>query len=79
MATRLVAAGVRISYAQLLAAANSMVAGLEVWVHAQEQLGIQTDIPAAAEAVCTGSIRQVYLGKESSNKGARMCNVWLLQ
>jgi hypothetical protein len=42
---------VRVSYAQLLAAANSMVAGVEVWVQAQQQLGIQTDIPAAAVAI----------------------------
>jgi hypothetical protein len=33
-AHQLVAAGVHVSYAQLLAAANSMVAGVEVWVEA---------------------------------------------
>jgi hypothetical protein len=51
-AMQLVETGVRISYAQLLAAARSMVAGVEVWVPAQQQLGIQTDMPAGAVAVC---------------------------
>jgi hypothetical protein len=51
-ALQLVKAGVRITYAQLLAAACSMVAGVEVWVQEQQQLGIQTDIPAPAVAVC---------------------------
>jgi hypothetical protein len=31
-----------------------MVAGVEVWVEEQQQLGIQTDIPAAAVAICCG-------------------------
>jgi hypothetical protein len=53
-AKQLVSAGVRVSYAQLLAAANSMVAGVEVWVQAQQQLGIEHDIPAAAVAICCG-------------------------
>ncbi|KAF6235187.1 hypothetical protein COO60DRAFT_506079 [Scenedesmus sp. NREL 46B-D3] len=48
----LVAAGVRISLSQLLAAANSMVAGVEVWVQAQQQLGVQTDIPETAISIC---------------------------
>jgi hypothetical protein len=51
-ALQLVAAGVRIDYAQLLAAARSMVAGVEVWVQAQQQLGVQTDIPEWAAAIC---------------------------
>jgi hypothetical protein len=54
-ALQLVAAGVRISYAQLLAAANSMLAGVEVWVQAQQQLDVQTDVPAAAVAICCGN------------------------
>jgi hypothetical protein len=53
-AKQLVSAGVRISYAELLAAANAMVAGVEVWVQAQQQLGIASDIPAAAVAICSG-------------------------
>jgi hypothetical protein len=53
-AVQLVAAGVRITYAQLLAAAKSMVPGVEVWVQAQQQLGVQTDMPAAAVAICLG-------------------------
>jgi hypothetical protein len=54
VAKQLVSAGMRVSYAQLLAAAHSMVAGVEVWVQAQQQLGIQTDLPAAAVAICCG-------------------------
>jgi hypothetical protein len=48
----LVSAGVRITHAQLLAAADSMVAGAELWVQAQQQLGVETDIPPAAVAIC---------------------------
>jgi hypothetical protein len=51
-AKQLVAAGLRITYAQLLDAANSMVAGVEVWVQAQQALSINTDIPAVAVAIC---------------------------
>jgi hypothetical protein len=51
-AKQLVAAGVRIPYAQLLSAASSMVGGVEVWVQAQQQLGVASDIPAAAVAIC---------------------------
>jgi hypothetical protein len=54
-AVQLVAAGVRVSCKQVLAAADSMVPGVEVWVQAQEHLGVQTDIPAAAIAICCGS------------------------
>jgi hypothetical protein len=53
-AVQMVAAGVRIKNTQLLAAANSMLAGVEVWVQAQQQLGVQTDVPAAAVAICCG-------------------------
>jgi hypothetical protein len=52
MAMILVAAGVRTSYAQLIAAANNMVAGVEVWVQAQQQLEVDSDIPAVAQAIC---------------------------
>jgi hypothetical protein len=51
-AEKLVAAGVRISWQQLLAAANSMVAGVEVWVQAQQQYNLKTDIPSVALALC---------------------------
>jgi hypothetical protein len=47
VAKQLVRAGVRITYKQLLAAANSMVPGVEVWVQVQHRQGIHTDIPAA--------------------------------
>jgi hypothetical protein len=53
-AAQLVAAGVRITYAQLLDAANSVVEGVEVWVQAQQQQDTTTDIPPAAVAVCCG-------------------------
>jgi hypothetical protein len=51
-AQQLVAAGVRMPYAQLLSAARSMVAGVEVWVQAQQQLEVASDILAAAVAIC---------------------------
>jgi hypothetical protein len=51
-AQQLVAAGVRMPYAQLLSAARSMVAGVEVWVQAQHDLGVASDVPAAAVAIC---------------------------
>jgi hypothetical protein len=54
LAKQLVEAGVCVSYAQLLAAAHSMVAGVEVWVDAQQQLGVQSDIPETAVLVCCG-------------------------
>jgi hypothetical protein len=53
---QLTAAGVRITYTQLLAAAHSMVAGVEVWVQAQQQLEIETDTPAAAKQICCCSM-----------------------
>jgi hypothetical protein len=55
-ATQWVKAGVRIRYAQLRAAASCMVSGLEVWVKAQQQLGIRSDIPMAAVDVCYGGV-----------------------
>jgi hypothetical protein len=51
-ALQLVAVGVCFSCAQLLEAAHSMVAGVEVWVQAQQQLGLHTDIPAEAVDLC---------------------------
>jgi hypothetical protein len=51
-AQQLVAAGARIPYAQLLAAAHSMVAGVEVWVQVQQVMGLSTDVPVASVAVC---------------------------
>jgi hypothetical protein len=51
-AKQLVEAGVCVSYAQLLAAAHSMVPGVEVWVQAQLHLGVHTDIPATADMIC---------------------------
>jgi hypothetical protein len=53
-AKQLVAAGMHVTYAQLLAAAHSMVAGEEVWVQAQQQLGVAADIPAPALDICCG-------------------------
>jgi hypothetical protein len=55
-AKALVAAGVRVTYAQLLAAANSMVAGVEVWVQAQDQLGVPADIPQSAVSICCSEL-----------------------
>jgi hypothetical protein len=55
-AVQLVTAGVRVTFAQLLSAANSMVKGVEVWVLAQQQLGGQTDIPRDAVDICMDSV-----------------------
>jgi hypothetical protein len=55
----LIASGVRITFAQLVAAANSMVEGVEVWaqlmsnVHALEPE--QCDMPTATFAICCPS------------------------
>jgi hypothetical protein len=49
---RLLEAGVHNTFAQLLKAARRNVLGAKVWVQAQQQLGIDTDIPAAAIALC---------------------------
>jgi hypothetical protein len=54
-AVQLVTAGMRVPFAQLLSAAHSMVKGVEVWVLAQQQLGVQTDIPQDAVDICMGS------------------------
>jgi hypothetical protein len=54
IAKMLVAAGVRMTYEQLLAAANSMVAGLEVWVQTQQQQRVKSDIPVVAATICCG-------------------------
>jgi hypothetical protein len=66
-AEQLVAAGMRITYAQLLAAADSMVAGVEVWVQAQQALGIKTDIPAVAVAICDGDFDLVVSARKQGN------------
>lgn len=49
---QLVAAGARVTYQQLLSAAHNGLQGIHNWVLAQQQLGVRTDVPAAAEAVC---------------------------
>jgi hypothetical protein len=56
-AMELVAAGVRIAWEQLLAAANSMVAGVEVWVQTQQQHRVTGDIPLAAVTLCCRKAR----------------------
>jgi hypothetical protein len=48
----LLAAGMTITYAQLLHAADSMAEGLERWLQAQWELRLQTDIPQAAYDIC---------------------------
>lgn len=53
--------GLRISYQQLLAAARSRVAGVEVWVQAQQKLGVATDIPDIAVAICLNNMSQQQL------------------
>jgi hypothetical protein len=53
-AVQLVEAGMQVSFAQLLSAADRMVKGVEVWVLAQQQLGVQTDVPEDAVDICRG-------------------------
>jgi hypothetical protein len=62
-AKELVAAGMRVSYAQLLAAAKSMVEGVEVWVQAQQQGQVESDIPEVAVTICCskGRVSARYL------------------
>jgi hypothetical protein len=55
-AVQLVTAGMRVAFAQLLSAADRMVKGVEVWVLAQQQLGVQTDIPEDAVDICRDNI-----------------------
>jgi hypothetical protein len=65
-AVLLVTAGMRVSFAQLLSAADRMVKGVEVWVLAQQQLGVQTDIPEDAVDICRGNVAVFHtLGKLS--------------
>jgi hypothetical protein len=79
LAQQLVSAGVRINCKQLVAAANSMVAGVEVWVQAQQQLGITTDIPAAYLRVCNVSTQDYIIQfKDSWVSNIIFCTVWAL-
>jgi hypothetical protein len=70
-ALQLVSAGVHISCAQLLAAADSMVAGVEVWVQAQQQLKMKSDMPPAAYTICCSS-------KWVSQAAHGQCFTWYL-
>jgi hypothetical protein len=55
IAVQLVEAGVRVSFVKLLDAAQSMVAGVEVWVQVQWERGVSgRDIPEAAASICRG-------------------------
>jgi hypothetical protein len=69
-AQQLVSASVRFNYQQLLAAARDMVPAVDVWVQAQQQLGIMTDIPAALYSVCgrpmLKKVRSSTLGTSSA-------------
>jgi hypothetical protein len=77
MAEVLVAAGLRISYAQLIAAANNMVAGVEVWVQAQQQLGVDSDIPSMANEICNPILYDVHVTRNwVSCKQALLLSSW---
>lgn len=55
----LVTAGVRISYKQLVSAARSLVQGVEAWVVAQEQLGVEPEeVPEAIAVLCRCQVIQ---------------------
>jgi hypothetical protein len=49
---QLVEAGVCVSFEQICAAASSLVAGVERWVHAHLDLGVTANIPWIAVMVC---------------------------
>jgi hypothetical protein len=55
-AVQLVTAGMRVSFAQLLSAADRKVKGAEVWVLAQQKLGVHTDIPEDGVDICRGDL-----------------------
>jgi hypothetical protein len=55
-AVQLVTAGMRVSFAQLLSAADRKVKGAEVLVLAQQQLGVHTDIPEDGVDICRGDL-----------------------
>jgi hypothetical protein len=71
-------AGVRISYAQLLAAAHSMVLDADVWGQAAEQVDMETDIPEVAIAICCDgvpvSLPWVRFPVRASSKRQRLHN-----
>ena len=56
-AMALVAAGVPVTYTQLLGAAYSNVQGFEVWVMACERLGLSSGLPALAKRFCVCECR----------------------
>jgi hypothetical protein len=68
-----VAAGLCVSYTQLLAAANSMVAGVEVWVQAQQELCVRTDVPRAALHICCKN--EVSTWSDNRQHGCRLMTV----
>lgn len=53
--------GVHMTYQQLLILAHEGVAGVEVWVQAQQRLRIQTNIPDVAVKLCCGTIDKTDL------------------
>jgi hypothetical protein len=65
-AAQLVAAGVRISYAQLLSAASSMAEGVEVWMQAEHELNVKHDIPNAAIMLCSRSMCSMLVSQVGS-------------
>jgi hypothetical protein len=72
-AVQLVKAGMWVSFAQLLSPADSMVKGVEVWVLAQQQLGVQTDIPEDAVGICRGTFGVFGRWVSCSIASVRLC------
>jgi hypothetical protein len=56
LAEQLVAAGMRLSFPQITAAARRMIAGVEVWMQAQLDDCRLTDIPRAAIELCASPL-----------------------
>lgn len=55
LAKRLVESGLRVGYNQLVEAARAGVPGIEVWSRAQQQCGVETDVPEYAKYAALGS------------------------
>jgi hypothetical protein len=67
--------GVRIHHTQLIAAANSMVLGVEVWAQTQQEFEIRSDISPAAVAICCNNTNHWVSGMllYSSKRGCCAC------
>jgi hypothetical protein len=61
MTEQLVAAGARVSFEQMCAAASEMIAGVELWVQACLNLDVTADIPSMAFIMCASDLVSLLL------------------